>query len=753
MRSKFLLLSTVILLFTSCTQTYIVTFSGSTGGTVSDVGGEFDEGTVISVTAQPDTGYDFQRWSDGSTQNPRTITVSESLDISAIFTKKQFQFVLLTEGEGEVRSSGNTSQNNFEFGSTARFEALPSEGWEFDRWTGDVNSDENPLNIVVDKNINLTAIFKRQFFPLTISLPEETLYEIELIDGEFNPENPNQFTYGSIIRITFKDDLGWVYKNVSGDFESSDRAIVLTIESSTELTANYINAYFVTAKFNLFFYKKTPQERLRKEKSFSFEYFEKLFVRKYPLKIVDLSTGEIVWSEYTTGLYDTGQGTSIFENSGKFILPPGRYRIFQPDYDPDGMFDGINNWMGGYSLPVVIDQEFTIQALEEKDQSVELNAYIPNFTLLTFDTTSFDVEDGLTGIALYTTDANGEQKGYAGLGSVPFDSPTGETERIYFNYIGLDYYKENNLNLQLLLSKYERDANNRILSTRLFDYELKNQLKPNGHIHFDVKRDTYDFPYIESESEREDLLISPVSNNSEILDFGFLTINGFDYINSENFFPAGVIGESSSAEWDYESLLPNNYRLRIYGPNNYTQIIDGIKTNSGQIDLNFVPISQSNNTYRVFFEPLDSSNDFSFSIYKPTYLSDRVANIDFSGSYNNSDMLLFSIPDANYDKIEIYRLWQVDLDVLDSLDEMFGDNSFKTEDNLLALKYHKEMVRNNESFYRFFKVYPTNVGGAQAQFGGLYFKAYRDDVIIREKRFSSSEYELKPNTHYNYSLE
>jgi uncharacterized repeat protein (TIGR02543 family) len=81
-------LSLILILILSCTPTYIVTFSGSTGGTVSDLGGEFDEGATVTVSAQSETGYEFQGWSDGSSQNPRTIVVSENLNLTALFQKK-----------------------------------------------------------------------------------------------------------------------------------------------------------------------------------------------------------------------------------------------------------------------------------------------------------------------------------------------------------------------------------------------------------------------------------------------------------------------------------------------------------------------------------------------------------------------------------------------------------------------------------------------------------------------------------------
>jgi Flp pilus assembly protein protease CpaA len=46
--------------------------------------GEYDANTTVSIRAIPYTGYYFARWSDGDTQNPRTITVTQDITYIAI---------------------------------------------------------------------------------------------------------------------------------------------------------------------------------------------------------------------------------------------------------------------------------------------------------------------------------------------------------------------------------------------------------------------------------------------------------------------------------------------------------------------------------------------------------------------------------------------------------------------------------------------------------------------------------------------
>lgn len=53
-------------------------------GTVTG-GGVYEEGDVCTLTAVPNEGYTFANWTDGNTDNPRTITVTEDASYTANF--------------------------------------------------------------------------------------------------------------------------------------------------------------------------------------------------------------------------------------------------------------------------------------------------------------------------------------------------------------------------------------------------------------------------------------------------------------------------------------------------------------------------------------------------------------------------------------------------------------------------------------------------------------------------------------------
>ena len=66
-------------------RTLTVRSANESQGSVSG-GGTFDEGSTQPVRATPKTGFAFDKWSDGSTQNPRTVKRTSDLTRTASFT-------------------------------------------------------------------------------------------------------------------------------------------------------------------------------------------------------------------------------------------------------------------------------------------------------------------------------------------------------------------------------------------------------------------------------------------------------------------------------------------------------------------------------------------------------------------------------------------------------------------------------------------------------------------------------------------
>ena len=196
---------------------YTLTISAEAGGTVSTEGGLYNEGSKITVTATPDDMYLFKEWSDGSTQNPREITVTSNLTLKASFIKKTYSLAVTVEGEGtvaeEVIIQGSTTETEYNAGTTVRLTATPNEGWVFAGWSGDVQSTDNPIEVSIEKGMSINALFdKLEIISIEILNPIDSLV-ISTVH-KFQVEG----TYSNGTKIDLSDEV---------EFESLNENITL----------------------------------------------------------------------------------------------------------------------------------------------------------------------------------------------------------------------------------------------------------------------------------------------------------------------------------------------------------------------------------------------------------------------------------------------------------------------------------------------------------------------------------------------
>ena len=145
-------------------QNYSLAVTAGDGGTVNTIGGTYERGATVTLTATPNSEFIFTGWSNGSTENPLTITINANTTITASFTKRSYPLTVSVSGEGsvneEVVSSGKTT-TEYTSGSVVRLTASPSSGWEFSRWSGSVSATTNPLELTLNEAKTVTATFER----------------------------------------------------------------------------------------------------------------------------------------------------------------------------------------------------------------------------------------------------------------------------------------------------------------------------------------------------------------------------------------------------------------------------------------------------------------------------------------------------------------------------------------------------------------------------------------------------------------
>lgn len=135
------------------TPRYSINITAGSGGSVSPSTGTYNSGSTVTITATANSGYLFDSWSNGSTDNPLTITIDSNTSLSASFIEApSFTISLFTTLGGSVSGGGT-----FDQGQTITISAIPESGYKFTGWSD--GSGDQTRDIPVIQDLSLTANF------------------------------------------------------------------------------------------------------------------------------------------------------------------------------------------------------------------------------------------------------------------------------------------------------------------------------------------------------------------------------------------------------------------------------------------------------------------------------------------------------------------------------------------------------------------------------------------------------------------
>jgi hypothetical protein len=192
---KKLLCLFALFIFSSCTEDPILyTLTTSTnpvdGGTLSPETSQFEEGETVMLNATPSKEYNFFAWSGVSGTNTSTSIVMDSdKSVTAIFIKKRYALNISIDGEGNVeekiiKAGVSTDYNS---GTIVELTANPEGEWVFVEWKGDLTDSQNPIQITIDGPKEITAVFEKKQYPLTIEIEGNGSVDEKIIKaGDFN---------------------------------------------------------------------------------------------------------------------------------------------------------------------------------------------------------------------------------------------------------------------------------------------------------------------------------------------------------------------------------------------------------------------------------------------------------------------------------------------------------------------------------------------------------------------------------------
>ena len=121
--------------------------------------GSYSEYDFVYLEAVANEHYHFVRWSDGNTENPRYVTLTQDTTFVAEFEANLYDVIVYAIENGQVEGVGA-----YPYGDIATLTAIPDEGYKFKEWS-DGNTD-NPRSLVVNWYIELGVTFELDGTPV-----------------------------------------------------------------------------------------------------------------------------------------------------------------------------------------------------------------------------------------------------------------------------------------------------------------------------------------------------------------------------------------------------------------------------------------------------------------------------------------------------------------------------------------------------------------------------------------------------------
>jgi uncharacterized repeat protein (TIGR02543 family) len=213
-------------------QMYTLTTGTPSNGSITadPADGHYPEGSNVSLTATPNSGYKFNGWTGDSTgtENPLSVYIDANKHISAIFEISTFSLTINADN-GAV--SVNPEKDTYLSGSSVELVALPNEGYRFDEWSGDLSDSINPVSIIMDKNKTINAIFSFIInYTLTTTSENGTII--------LNPSG-GIYEEGTEVMLTAVADENFKFGQWSGDLSGKTNPDTIIMDGDKSVSAEF----------------------------------------------------------------------------------------------------------------------------------------------------------------------------------------------------------------------------------------------------------------------------------------------------------------------------------------------------------------------------------------------------------------------------------------------------------------------------------------------------------------------------------
>lgn len=202
---------------------YILTTSATNGSiSLSETGGSYYEGTELTLTAIPDSGYKFTAWSGdlSGSENPVILTMDGDKSITAGFAEIPSYALTVSAVNGSV--SLDPAGGSYLEGTEVTLTAVPDTGYEFSGWSGDIAGTTNPRTVTMNGDISITVNFDLISGITDPGLPMKTILG-QNYPNPFNTRTtiPYQLSGDSHVKLSIYNILGELVFTLVHEYQKS----------------------------------------------------------------------------------------------------------------------------------------------------------------------------------------------------------------------------------------------------------------------------------------------------------------------------------------------------------------------------------------------------------------------------------------------------------------------------------------------------------------------------------------------------
>jgi len=192
---------------------------------------------VVTLTANPSPGWSFAGWSGGmsGTDNPDTIIMDGHKNVTATFTQDEYALTVNVVGSGTVDQDPLPP---YHLNDVVTLTAVPSPGWFFAGWSGDMAGSANPDTTTIDGPRSVTATFTQDEYALTVNV---------VGSGTVDQDPLPPYHLNDVVTLTAVPSPGWFFAGWSGDMAGSANPDTITMDGPRSVTATFTQVDFTAS--------------------------------------------------------------------------------------------------------------------------------------------------------------------------------------------------------------------------------------------------------------------------------------------------------------------------------------------------------------------------------------------------------------------------------------------------------------------------------------------------------------------------